>query len=412
MRATLIRAVACSFIVVLLALGFVEGLAWVFTPQWPAYVLRPEPLPISAIRQWEAGMPDVKFAFNSWQMRDRERSVAKPKGLALRGVFIGDSLLDGSFSRASIPARIEAALHARGGDDVEAINLGVTATGPVEYYYRLQRVALYLSPDVVVMVLFAGNDFVYRSFDDESAMPRLADELPRPSILGSILPHTTWLGRRLLHLAAPVEGGALPDEQATVNAAIDLPGAERVRVLSNYMKEHYFPSLDQVQIAEILSRGSDAFWAAFGPRRSDREFLLSGFIRQMIASEAAPPAAPATADPAAVAGTLSWIAAADRLAKAHGVRFLVAIAPVPLVDPDFVAFWRPWPRYNDFSLQGDSAHRAVVAALVNTSIGVIDLRDDLEGVRGAYRKSDMHWTERGNDIVSERFARELFKLRK
>lgn len=119
-------------------------------------MLRPAPVSARAIEQWQAGMPEATFTLNSWQMRDRERSVAKPQGIALRSLFIGDSVLDGSFSRSSIPSRVEALLRTAGRGDVEAINLGVTSTGPVEYYYRLQRVGLELSADAVVMLLFAG----------------------------------------------------------------------------------------------------------------------------------------------------------------------------------------------------------------------------------------------------------------
>ncbi len=57
-------------------------------------MLRPEPLPADAIRQWEAGMVEATFTLNDWQMRDRERSTAKPQGIAFRSFVIGDSLLD------------------------------------------------------------------------------------------------------------------------------------------------------------------------------------------------------------------------------------------------------------------------------------------------------------------------------
>jgi hypothetical protein len=35
----------------------------------------------------------------------------------------------------------------------------------------------------------------------------------------------------------------------------------------------------------------------------------------------------------------------------------------------------------------------------------------LEGVRGTYRKSDLHWTERGHEVVAERLAQALLSLR-
>jgi hypothetical protein len=387
-----------------------EGSARLFTPRWPAYMLRPAPVSARAVEQWQAGMPEATFTLNSWQMRDRERSVAKRQGIALRSLFIGDSVLDGSFSRSSIPSRVEALLRAASRGDVEAINLGVTSTGPVEYYYRLQRVGLELSADAVVMLIFPGNDLVYRRFGDEPRVPPLIDELPMPSVLGTVAPHLTWWARQAAGLVPGVEAPGLPDEQATIDAAMSLPIEARVRVLSGYMKEYYFPALDQDRIAEILSRGGDTFWLAFAPRRLDREFLPAGFIRQMIASETAPPAPAAVPGTASVEATLSWIVAAEKLARRHGVRFMVALAPVPVVDPEFVSFWRYWPHYNDYNVQRDGDHRALAMALSRTSIPVVDLRDNLGGVPGAYRKTDMHWTEQGNDIVAARFAGELAKL--
>ena len=40
-------------------------------------------------------------------------------------------------------------------------------------------------------------------------------------------------------------------------------------------------------------------------------------------------------------------------------------------------------------------------------MNVIDLRDDLEGVRGTYRLTDGHWTELGTRIVADRVSRAL-----
>jgi hypothetical protein len=38
---------------------------------------------------------------------------------------------------------------------------------------------------------------------------------------------------------------------------------------------------------------------------------------------------------------------------------------------------------------------------------VIDLRDDLDGVRGTYRLTDGHWTALGTRIAADRVARAL-----
>ena len=89
----------------------------------------------------------------------------------------------------------------------------------------------------------------------------------------------------------------------------------------------------------------------------------------------------------------------------------MAVAPASDVDPEFAAFWKPWPRYYSV-MQGSAAiHDAMVAALARSGIRYVDLQEDLQGVPGTYRKSDMHWTELGHEVAAKRLAREVMSLR-
>ena len=54
----------------------------------------------------------------------------------------------------------------------------------------------------------------------------------------------------------------------------------------------------------------------------------------------------------------------------------------------------------------------MVAALATSGIRFVDLHQDLQGVAGTYRKTDLHWTERGHEVVAERMAQELIALRR
>jgi hypothetical protein len=112
-----------------------------------------------------------------------------------------------------------------------------------------------------------------------------------------------------------------------------------------------------------------------------------------------------------IKATMSWLLATDKLVRSHGVKFVVAVIPVGTVDPDFVDFWKPWPRYYSYTLGRAAIHDAMVAALAKTAIRFVDLRQDLEGVRGTYRKTDLHWTERGHEAVAERLTKEVIALR-
>ena len=110
--------------------------------------------------------------------------------------------------------------------------------------------------------------------------------------------------------------------------------------------------------------------------------------------------------------TLSWLVAADRLAKENGVPLIVALLPVGTVDPDYVAFWRPWPKYFSNSLSADARHRRLAVALRQTGLPLHRPARRPGRRAGTYRLSDGHWTERGSEIVADRMARELLELRR
>lgn len=401
------------------ALAGIEGVAWLMTPAWPGYLLRPAPVGVDAVAQWSGGMPDVVFATNRWLMRDRERSVAKPANVAFRSVFVGDSFLEGGFTRAALPARVEGRLVGAGQEDVEAINLGVAGTSPVEYYYRIRELGLKLAPDAIVLAFYSGNDTVSEAFPGEHpALPFVA-ELPRPSILGSIAPHAAWQAVNALRLSGAAKGGKYaPNEHDIITQALARPRAEGLPMLVKLMHQYYFPTLPESTIQEILARGGERFWDEFKPRRFDREYLQGWILDGLISMETGTAKIPMTSEEAAAAvpdtdikATMSWLAATDALARAHGVKFLVAVIPVGDMDPDFAAFWKPWPRYYSYTLGRAAIHVAMVAALAKSGIRYVDLADDLRGVRGTYRKTDLHWTEEGHEVVAARLAKEVMALR-
>jgi hypothetical protein len=364
-------------------------------------------------------MPDVTFATNHWQMRDRERSVSKPGDVSFRTVFVGDSFLEGGFTRAALPARVEGRLIEAGKDDVEAVNLGVAGTSPIEYYYRIKTLGLRIEPDAVVLTFYSGNDTVSETFPgDHPALPFVA-ELPRPSLLAAVAPHLDWQLVNALRLSGRAKGGTYaPNEHKVITAALAKPVAEGMPLLVKLMHQYYFPDLPEAKIEEILSRGGERFWQEFKPRRFDREYLQGWFIKGLISMETStqpfpltPEAADATVSQDEIKATMSWLVATDRLLKTHGVKFLVAVIPVGTMDADFVNFWKPWPRFYSYTLVRAAVHKAMIAALAKSDIPFVDLADDLKGERGTYRKTDLHWTEKGHEVVAARLAKEVEALR-
>jgi hypothetical protein len=393
-----------------------EYVASFFAPTWPARDLRP--IPIDALRKNVATVfadtPELAPLYNDWAVRDRPRSVTRPPDVRFRSAFVGDSFLEGYYVPLPLTALVEQAWKAGGRTDVEAINLGIAATSPIQYYYRIKDVALALKPDVIVVTVFAGNDFVTTSFDD-FRLPALVEERPMPSALGAVAPRLTWLASYRLGLSEIGRGNKdIPDEFSLLNAWAEQPSQERFDAVVGHMKRYYFPTLGEATIREVLLRGEARLRTAAVKRSIDREFiagwLLSGIIDWETGTWDVPRDA-AEADRLSggerVAETLSWLVAADRLAKAHGAQLVVALIPVGVVDPAYAEFWRPWPRYYSYSLSADARHKRLAQALRRNGVKVVDLREALDGVRGTYRLTDGHWNDRGTHIAAEQISKAL-----
>ena len=247
-----------AYSVVLLAVtcAGIEAVAWVVTPSWPAYLLRPAPVGVDAVAQWSGGMPEVVFATNRWTMRDRERTEAKPANVRFRSIFVGDSFLEGGFTRAALPARIEGRFVEARQEDAEAINLGVAGTSPVEYYWRIRQLGFGLKPDAVVLMFYSGNDTIDVPFPGDGAELPLVAELPRPSLLGQVAPHATWQIVNALRLSGAAQGGKYaPNEHETITNALAKPRSEGLPVLAKMMQRYYFPNLSEAAVEEVLGCG-------------------------------------------------------------------------------------------------------------------------------------------------------------
>ena len=112
--------------------------------------------------------------------------------MRFRSVLVGDSFLEGFFVRAPLSAFVEQRLAAAGRPDMEAINFGVSATGPRQYYYRIKDVA----PGTEAGRHRARGLCRQRLHLDavrRRLLPPFIDELPLPSMLGAVAPRTTWL---------------------------------------------------------------------------------------------------------------------------------------------------------------------------------------------------------------------------
>jgi hypothetical protein len=394
-----------------------EGLSALVVPAWPALELRPiDALAVNMAALKSIVSPALVPTYNSWGLRDQERSLAKPAAIEYRSVLVGDSFLEGSMVTRPVGQRIESLWSQAGRNDMEAINLGVSATGPPQYYYRIRDIALRLQPDTIVLNFFSGNDFVKEPYSPWS-IPPLVAERPKPSWLGAVAPRLTWLIVNRLDLAELGKGDD-PADFLAINGALAKPPAERLDILTQYVATHSSSAMEATVVRPVLARAGDKFWKAFVHRDRDQEFLAGWLLTNMVGSETSEWPGPLTAeeaertlDQALLDATLTWLVATTELARKHGVKLMIVLSPTSIVDPLYVDFWAPWPRQRGFLFGRQALHRALRAALEARSIPVIDLEDDLKGRRGTYRMTDGHWNELGTQIAAGRIARELLKLR-
>jgi hypothetical protein len=408
----------------LLLLGLVlagaEVIASYSAPSWPARDLRP--IPVNALTVNVKAVigedPELIPTYNDWAIRDRPRSIARSPNVLFRSVLVGDSFLEGYYLSAPMATLVERRWVAGGLRDMEAINLAIAATGPRQYYARIKKVALALEPDVVAVFVYAGNDMMARPFDPLS-LPPLIDELPAPSLLGAVAPRTTWLvANRLRFSEVGRANKDIPGEDALLNEWTAQPSAEPVAQVARHMRSHYFPRMSEEAITELLLRGGGRLHKAARYRTHDREYLGGWLLSGIIDWETGSWPVPRDAEEAAqmvgdtmVGETLSWLRAMHRVVSSNGKRLMVALIPVGTVDPDYVEFWRPWPRYASYTLSADARHRRLAAALRQNGLQTVDLREVLDGVRGTYRLTDGHWTDRGTQLSAERIADELLSVR-
>lgn len=136
--------------------------------QWDAdrgWGLRPG----AAGRQHREG--DAFVQINREGMRDREHSYLKPKD-TIRIAFIGDSFTEAEQVAVEddfvsvVERRLGTCARLRG-KNVETLNFGCDSYGTAQEFITLRREVWKYSPDIVVLVFFAGNDIRNNSLNLE-----------------------------------------------------------------------------------------------------------------------------------------------------------------------------------------------------------------------------------------------------
>ena len=100
------------------------------------------------------------FRLNSRGFKDIEPQDPKPQG-SIRIAGIGDSFVYGVVPyKHNFLTLLEEKLNSIERERYEVLNMGIPRTSPREYYSVLVKEALPLKPDVALICIFIGNDFI------------------------------------------------------------------------------------------------------------------------------------------------------------------------------------------------------------------------------------------------------------
>jgi hypothetical protein len=370
-----------------------------FVPPWPMSGLHGVPPEIGKKAWGFYEKTDGFVRVNSWGQRDREHTIQPQTGV-YRVLFIGDSLLEDG-APVPLPFKTEEILKGAGHLKTEMINLGVTATDPDEYFFRLKRVGLPLQPDHCVMMFSAGTDFIQEptllSYGGISAT------YPRWSFLQILgltsLDHVISNERRQV-LRAWFKGGPLLKHE------LELQGIFGKNANDDEMEKEYlsfFPAEEQSLLKSVLSRSS----------ASDRNKLFSmlrnpdgGFFRSYYLDIATKVAKGLRAPEFTSAEySFRWVKTAAGLCREKGVRFTLVVIPDGFtVDSRMAGYYAAIADMKAYMKHKDDATNRFVSHAVEAGMDVIDLRELLSKTPGAYNNMDGHWSQHGVDTVARYLA--------
>jgi hypothetical protein len=123
------------------------------------YLYAPVPGSVRYVRRLRInGGETVAVRMNSSGYRGAE---LRPRSSGRRVVVYGDSFIEAEFSALenTFSVRLEQELASRVPDSVEVVNAGVVGYGPDQSSLRIEDELPRLQPDLVILAIFAGNDF-------------------------------------------------------------------------------------------------------------------------------------------------------------------------------------------------------------------------------------------------------------
>ncbi len=359
-----------------------------FVPPWPARGLHgvsPELGPLFSERYVDE---EDKIRCNSWGQRDRERTI-NPHPLVHRIAFVGDSFLE--CSPVPVSLRVEEMIDRA---DVEVLNLGVSATAPDEYYYRIRNIAIPLGIKHCYYFFFTGNDFI--SNPTLQSRFGIMATYPRDSLLTTLglhsLNHVLMNNNRPIFAAwrsssqSDLMNGHLQD---TVSLADDADAIEALLSLVPDSSRHTVAGeLAQKDLSGFLDMLRNPDGGLFGSRFLTMALKAAGGEWK-------------TKQPEPQRLAYHWLARAKAACDDHGVGFTVVTIPASFqVDPRVQQQWQPLVDMKRLTTHMKEGNDILIERLRAEGIDYIDLHPVLDGQAGAYFNLDGHWARHGVDLVS------------
>ncbi len=366
-----------------------EAAACLVIPPWPAIGLHGVSKEAGSQAWGRVEQLKKGVGFNSWGQRDLERTK-KPAKDRLRIAFVGDSLLEES-SAVPVSVRVEQLV---GDPKIEILNLGVSATDPEEYYYRIKNIAIPLGTRHVMMFFYEGNDLI--SEGSLTSYYGIAAVYPRDSFLWMI-GLRAWNHLLTNHRRPVIKAWGRSG---------DLNRSENILwkfIRTHSLKEFYVclsgwssQSKRGVFLKYLFTRNLAPFFDVV--KNPDEGLFRSYYLEkavQYIVNEAMR------------TGELDETVAYELvkrsflLCRKKGIGFTLVVVPEAFqVDARMRAQWMPLMDMRNLRAR---QHRAVGRMATRASgdgIRVLNLQNYLQRIPGAYLNLDGHWSSRGVEAVS------------
>ncbi|MCG3175120.1 MAG: hypothetical protein MOGMAGMI_00042 [Candidatus Omnitrophica bacterium] len=374
-----------------MVLGACEVAAATRAVPWPAIGLHGVE-PEAGRKAWHrSARAERGPVLNSWGQKDHERSRIAPPGRT-RVAFVGDSFLE-----EGVQAPVSVRTEELAGDPYEVINLGVSATGPDEYYYRVKNIALRLDTEVVFCFFYTGNDFVEAG--NLKTWWGLAAVYPRDSLLSKLglirINHLLTNRERPLLRAWGRAGELNKTEESRRAIVLRAPDEGLRRFLLFFVQPQ-----NRLRLYAILRRpGVEAFFQML--RRPDEGMFRTYILERALRVAAGEwPVTPIDEAPA-----YRPMKRAYELCRARQKGFVLVIVPEGFaVDPRLRAQWSPVADLKgSFRPNREAAARLAEKARAD-GIPVIDLHELFDGKPGTYLNLDGHWSPAGSELAAQALA--------